>query len=116
MPHTRQEPKFTKGPWKQSPYGNNFIYGAPATDGMMRALIIKPEIEARGRSLEFANEADAPLVVASPDMYDLLCSLYDYMLERQDAEYFTDSAAGVPNEEMNFANEIEAVLSKARGE
>ena len=107
---------FTKGPWIQSPYGTNFIYGRPATDGMLRALIIKPVFEPEGKSLEFANPADAHLIVAAPEMYDLLSSIYDYMVERQEAEYFTDSAAGVPNEEMTFANEIEAVLSKARGE
>jgi hypothetical protein len=60
--------------------------------------------------------ANARLIAAAPDQNEALIEVETYFAERADAEYFTDSASPVGNEEMRLLVIVRAALAKATGE
>lgn len=50
------------------------------------------------------------------EMLEYLRDMEDYFKERADAEYFTDSASGVPNEEMRMLVKVREAIEKTENQ
>lgn len=96
--------KFTPGPWSAPDKGK--LRGAVvAKDGKM---VCDPS--GAGRHEDEA-EANASLIAASPDMYELLGSLEDYFENRKIYGYGVEESVSA-----DLLTKIKEVMKKARGE
>ena len=99
------EAKFTPGPWAAETLH-------PRTPEWDKWDIWHGEVLV---SSMVDGEANASLIKEAPAMYELLEELKGYFEPLIDAEFFTDSARGVPNTEMQHFTAISEALCNARG-
>lgn len=104
--------KFTPGPWFVN--ADFYVYGADGRkiqgeyfDGVEFPLVCDVESHSRNRT---ENKANAALIAAAPDMYDILKHYFDLV---QRADYGDILAEQKIFEDIVY---IEEVLQKARGE
>lgn len=103
----------TKGPWAVIQIGYHREPRIHADNERQLIAIVGNAESPAEASAEW--EANAALIAAAPEMRDALERAREYFAERAEAEYFTDRASPVPNEEMRILVEIDEALAKAEG-
>jgi len=103
--------KFTKGPWKTGKL--NPVDKSTPVEGsggeIVEAICEIPHDDITDEGWEEVK-ANTRLITRSPDMYNLLCDLYDYFDNLSDVEDSSRGVAEIPNEEMEYAEEIRELL------
>lgn len=106
------EEKFTKGPWFVD--ADFYVYGGDGRknqgkyfDGVEFPLVCGVESDSRDRT---ENKANAALIAAAPEMYDLLEHYLDLIQKANDGDAVSEQKI------FEQSADIEKVLKKARGE
>lgn len=102
--------KHTPGPWvaRYDYRRDNYQIFGDGRDGMRPWLAIT-----KCESVPAQHEANARLIAAAPELIDVLRECEEYFDQRADAEYFPDSAAPHPNEEMKLLTLVRDAIGKA---
>jgi len=104
--------KWTPGPWK------TFTDGERYTIKDRNSLKLCSIIPMNGRERRYDAEchATARLISASPEMFEALEEMEEYLDQRADADQPPGYDAPIGNEEMRLLMTVRSALSKARGE
>ena len=101
-------------PWKFGNTGQEQRMILDANDHYVASVQIFQAPRHMGEWQEKQREANAAFIIkaanAHADLIDALRECEEYFDSRADAEYFTDSAAPVPNEEMKLLTLVRDAL------